>query len=305
MADTKPEVTDNTSIFSNRYDDPFVRHTSNRVPQNKSSFLAAVSDVPDDSEARAKKLEPFVPQSAEVEEGYRKMMAIMGYDEHGNPLPKNNKQDVQSNVTSSQDTTRESKLNAEVPDKRPQPQSSSQNILTPSRDAVRIDTTVVPKSEPITDKTKDTNDSDPEEPQYKDEEVLPLLDSMLTRGYASETFHLRNDIPITLRCQFLWEDRMVFEHTDVGLKDYSMRTTGSFLYDMYSLASNIEKIGGVYFKPIREGAPEELKKSFEDRVKFLETLPSPLISIIALKRIEFLKKLNYVINNHEKLLKVF
>ena len=60
-----------------------------------------------------------------------------------------------------------------------------------------------------------------------------------------------------------------------------------------------------WFPALPQGKPEELTASFEERVEFLKTLPSALISVIMLKRMEFLNKVNFVITNFDRLIKVF
>lgn len=151
--------------------------------------------------------------------------------------------------------------------------------------------------------TKEEEDDVP--PEFTDEDVLPLLDALLTQGCAKYTFNIKG-IEITLRSQFLWEDQMVMDYMDKQANtDMNLKATGSFYFEVYSLATNIERIGGTYFPCITYGKPEELVKSYEDRVNFLKTLPSAFVTMITMKRIDFLKRVQYVVTNFERLIKVF
>jgi hypothetical protein len=175
------------------------------------------------------------------------------------------------------------------------------NMTPPEPDPVE-EPEPVKEPEPVAP-AKEEEDEVP--PEFTDEDVLPLLDALLTQGCAKYTFNIKG-IEITLRSQFLWEDQMLMDYMDKQANaDMNLKATGSFYFEVYSLATNIERIGGTYFPCITYGKPEELVKSYEDRVNFLKTLPSAFVTMITMKRIDFLKRVQYVVTNFERLIKVF
>lgn len=162
----------------------------------------------------------------------------------------------------------------------------------------------VPRSLNASPEPEPTPKEEEKKPEYKDEEILPMLDSLLTVGYVKETFKIRS-ATVTLRSQFFWEDQLVVDMMNERVTEDTLRATGNFYFQVYALAANLESFGGNYFKPLRQADPGTLKKSLEDRVNFLMTLPSIMITYLFNKRAEFILKLNYITENFERLVKAF
>lgn len=233
------------------------------------SILGDVSSIADTMEADNEKISAFIPQAATIEAGINAIQHMV------------QDQDKSQHVTSVFNMPRV------MPEPEPEPQ--------PEPVAPPVQEPVVP--------TKEEEDEVP--PEFTDEEVLPLLDALLTQGCAKYTFNIKG-IEITLRSQFLWEDQMLMDYMDKQANaDMNLKATGSFYFEVYSLATNIERVGGTYFPCLTYGRPEELVKSYEDRVNFLKTLPSAFVTMITMKRIDFLKRVQYVVTNFERLIKVF
>lgn len=284
--------------------DPFFRATKSNKPSKALPTLGESTDIADTSMEDAKRLQGLVPEEATTEEGFNRMMSILGYSKDS--VPKDTKDPSVPNPDSyfNSNSVFASKSYWEDRKKQQQQQKEEEAVAPTPTPVLKENASSIPAA--TKESTQENKkDDDKSKSAFKDEDVLPILDSLLTRGYASEKFTIRKDLELVVRCQFLWEDRMVMEKTDAKLRDYSLRTTGNFFYDIYSLAANLEQFGGTYFAPIKAGSPKELEESFNDRVEFIETLPSPIITLIALKRIEFLQKLSFVIENFDRLLKAF
>lgn len=161
-----------------------------------------------------------------------------------------------------------------------------------------------PRSLKASPEPEPTDKEEEKKPEYKDEEILPMLDSLLTVGYVKETFKIRS-ATVTLRSQFFWEDQLVVDMMNERVTEDTLRATGNFYFQVYALAANLESFGGNYFKPLRQADPATLRKSLEDRVNFLMTLPSIMITYLFNKRAEFILKLNYITENFERLVKAF
>lgn len=280
--------------------DPFARHQELKNTRNTyyNESLGEASNITDNSEQEAQKISQFIPTQASTEEGVTKLMQMMRAEATGEIAPG-------------------------VPDQgaKPTPQSVFSNPYTAPAPRIVSDAdggeyidaapgmkNPLPENVELTESTpadKAIGDSTPEGPEFKDEEVLPILDALLTTGCAKYTTSIRG-IPLTLRTQYFWEDQMVVQMADRKAgPETNLRITGAVYYDMYALAANLETFGGAHFPSVTQGSPEDLKKSFMDRVNYLQTLPSAVITIISMKRLEFLRKVNFVITNFDRLIEVF
>lgn len=282
--------------------DPFSRHKElkNTRETYYNNSLGEASNITDNSEQETQKISQFIPTQASTEEGVAKLMQMMRAEATGELAPnmgdssnvKPTPQSVFSNPYTAPDTYRvvSDSDGGEYVDTAPA-------MKNPYPENVELD--------PNENSEKAVVDSTPVEPEFKDEEVLPILDALLTTGCAKYTTSIRG-IPLTLRTQYFWEDQMVVQMADRKAgPDTNLRITGAVFYDMYALAANLETFGGAHFPSITQGSPEELQKSFTARVNYLQTLPSAVITIISMKRLEFLRKVNFVITNFDRLIEVF
>lgn len=159
----------------------------------------------------------------------------------------------------------------------------------------------------VSDKSEDDVDKTPESPEappvtYTKDEVLPILDQILNNGYAIETFKLRNT-DVAFRTRFTWEEKAIYKH----LEDLDIKTVLHYQreFAFITMAASLVKFGNTTFKPINEGTDEELKKSMEERYKFVISLNSILTDIIQAKLAKFDDKQRYIIKNFDELLKDF
>lgn len=148
------------------------------------------------------------------------------------------------------------------------------------------------------DKKEDTK------PKFTPKDVLPLLDSIITYGYASETFSIGGN-KVTIRTQFFWEENAIRDAIEKYVTKDTMRVTAESLLQQYALASCLVSVGGNYFRPINSGTPEELRNSLMERVSFLNTLPSVLVYYINKRRGDFNDKVVYLSENFDEVLKSF
>lgn len=237
-----------------------------------ASVLGEVSNTIDNSEEEAAKISSLIPSTATLKAGYEALQA---------------EYEAQAQATSSVFNF---------------PRVPATEEVTPEEPKAPVTPAV---SEPVVPAEPKQDESEEIPPEFEDEEVLPILDALLTQGCAKYTFNIRG-IDVTLRSQYLWEDQMLMDYVDKQSgPNMNLKVTGSFYYEVYSLATNLERFGGTYFPALAYGKPEELTKSYEDRVNFLKTLPSALVTMITMKRIDFLKRVQFVVANFERLIKVF
>ena len=240
--------------------------------------LGEASNLMDNYEAEQQALSPFIPAAATTEAGMDSISNFLREEVH-----------KQASVFQ----------RPYAPEPTQIPQAVQPEPVVPNVAPVRSQVEP-PKIEVPVD-----TDGDSEKPEFTDEDVLPILDALLTSGCAKINYSIRG-IPLTLRTQYFWEDQLVVKAADkMSGPDTNLRVTGAVFYDMFALAANLETFGGAHFPALPQGKPEELSASFEERVEFLKTLPSALISVIMLKRMEFLNKVNFVITNFDRLIKVF
>ena len=247
-------------------DDPFSRIPNKAITDSQ---LGDITNIDDKFEEEKEALKGFVPSEASTESGYDTMLRILKKYPAAEP--------------------EESTYAAPIEEvKYPAPVF---NEMPKKPEGVHSDTNQ--DGEPI------------EKPvEYKDEDLLPILDSILTSGYARDTFTIRN-AKIKLRTQFFWEDQFVVEKTDKLANDTTLKQSMAFYLQVYSLACNLEAMGDNVFPVSRVMTQEEQRKSFEDRVNFLLSLPTMLVNVIYNKRLEFVNKIQYVQENFDRLIKLF
>ena len=251
--------------MSNNNVDPFSRI----VP---SAQLGDITNIDDKFDEEKAAISGFVPSEASTESGYDTMLRIL-------------KKQEANTVQEYPD------LNKAYIDSTPKAVPQSTPVFNE-----------VPKEESAKEE-KSVEDATPAI-EYKDEELLPILDSILTAGYARDTFTIRN-AKIKLRTQFFWEDQFVIEKTDKLANDTTLKQSMAFYLQVYSLACNLEAMGDNVFPVKRIMTQEEQRKSFEDRVDFLLSLPTVLVNVIYTKRMEFVAKIQYIQDNFDRLIKLF
>lgn len=255
--------------------DPF-----SRIPNALTSSdaqLGDITNIDDKFEEEKAALSGFVPTEASTESGYRTMLEILKkYPSHD-----------------WEDTPTEPQQTREI--KYPNPVFNE-----PKQDTLETRIAPTEDKEPV----KDVPEGAQATPEYKDEDLLPILDAILTSGFARDTFTIRN-AKIKLRTQFFWEDQFVVEKTDKLANDTTLKQSMAFYLQVYSLACNLEAMGDNVFPVSRVMTQEEQRKSFEDRVNFLLSLPTVIVNIIFNKRMEFVNKIQYIQENFDRLIKLF
>lgn len=269
------------NILNKSKEDPFARR---KGPKKESTSpvqninctpdgLGKVSEVDDTLHDDLSKLEGLVPQEASLDEGYNKMLTIMGVD------PKKAK------------TAQESILNT-------LPKKTASDPLDTPLDGLKItdptDPQVVKTPEPVKEET----------PTYTDEELLPYIDALFTLGYITDEFMMRG-AKVVLKTTFTWEEQMVLTKLDEYTQDHRLNSAVDLMYQKFMLAAAIQTIGGASFKPIREGDPVQLEKHFDARVEVLNTLPTPIVQFLWTKYTNFAQKVSYATKEFERLIKVF
>ena len=272
--------------------DPFARpvqmSTTDVRMHNHSYDLGETTMIDDkfDEERRELQNQGVIPSEATTEDGYQTMLKIM-----------------RSTPTAS------TSVGEQVPPKQP---TSS---LNPSEGG---DSTVFsPPSNPpnpfahlnapdkaITDSSDVVSTPETqilEKVHFEDNEVLPILDAILTSGYAKETYNIRN-AKLVLRTQFFWEDQFVVEKTDELAASTHLKPSMNFYLQVYALAANLESFGSAVFPVSRMMNKEEQRKSFEERLDYLGSLPSVIVDILYRKRAEFIQKIAFIQENFDRLI---
>lgn len=137
---------------------------------------------------------------------------------------------------------------------------------------------------------------------FKPEDTLPILDSLLQSGYALDTFQIRK-INVVLRSRFGWEEEAgwrAFESVGAQVRAAQDRSLMTAM-----LAGSLVEYGPHKFPPINTGTQEELNKSYQDRLTFVNSLPALVITLLLQKLTEFEAKQAYVAENFDSLTKDF
>lgn len=142
----------------------------------------------------------------------------------------------------------------------------------------------------------------PFEKTYTNDELLPILDSLLQHGYALLRFNIRGT-EIMLRTRFTWEEQYIYQH----LENSELNTALNYQreYNFITITASLVKYGDYLFEPINKGKEEELEKSMSDRYEFVRSLNSVVTDIIQLKLGQFDDKQRYIITHFDDLLKAF
>lgn len=272
------------NILNKSKEDPFARR---KGPKKESTSpvqnikctpdgLGKVSEVDDTLRDDLSKLEGLVPQEASLDEGYNKMLSIMGVD------PKKAK------------TAQERRQQAASILNTPPIETVSDPIGTALDGPRMTDPQTVKTPEPVKEET----------PTYTDEELLPYIDALFTLGYITDEFMMRG-AKVVLKTTFTWEEQMVLTKLDEYTQDHRLNSAVDLMYQKFMLAAAIQTIGGASFKPIREGDPVQLEKHFDARVEVLNTLPTPIVQFLWTKYTNFAQKVSYATKEFERLIKVF
>lgn len=155
-----------------------------------------------------------------------------------------------------------------------------------------------PKSEPIAEVSNKPDSDANTPPEYKKEELLPLLDGLLQNGYVINEFGIRST-KVILRSRFAWEDQEIFSRLDAE----KVNTAIAFQHRMQvlTLAAGLVQYGNSIFQP--KNVID--KKDFDERLEFILSLPTPIVDIIYENWFKFNAKYTYLTANIDALLKDF
>lgn len=273
--------------------DPFARqfNETNLRIRNTPYDLGETTMIDDkfDEERRELQTQGVIPSEATTEDGYQTMLKIM----RSTPTAS---MSVGEQVPPSQPT---SSLN-------PSEGGDSAVFSPPSNPPNPFEHLNAPDKAVIdsTDVVSTPGEQTPAKVHFEDNEVLPILDAILTSGYAKETYNIRN-AKLVLRTQFFWEDQFVVEKTDELAASTHLKPSMSFYLQVYALAANLESFGSAVFPVSRAMSKEEQRKSFDERLEYLGSLPSVIVDILYRKRAEFIQKIAFIQENFDRLIKVF
>ena len=138
-------------------------------------------------------------------------------------------------------------------------------------------------------------------PEYKREELLPMLDDLLIKGYVVTEFSLRST-KVVLRSRFAWEDQFIFMQVDKLKLDTAIAYQQRFT--LLSLAASLVVYGDTIFEIVNKDH-KKMEFSFNERIEFVESLPTVITDILYQKWHEFNQKHGYIVNNLDALIKPF
>lgn len=143
-----------------------------------------------------------------------------------------------------------------------------------------------------------------EKPKFTNDELKPILDSILRRGYAAIDVHIGN-IDIILRSHYTWEDNMVLQMLDESSKKANLNLSLDFNRQLYSLAASLVVYDGQKFPPLKSGTKEELRKSMDDRIACLLEMPNLIFSHVMDENAKFAQKMAAIAEDFDKVIKSF
>ena len=143
---------------------------------------------------------------------------------------------------------------------------------------------------------------DTEEPEFTDEELLPILDAILCKGYAYESFKLRN-VNVALKSRFSWEELRALKAAES--QGFVMAMGGNLALTYSMLAGALMQYGGDVFQPINEGTDDELDKHYKERFDYIRGLPAVVNDILINKEAKFNRKLAAVVKDFDRLVQAF
>lgn len=176
-------------------------------------------------------------------------------------------------------------------------------------DEILDEMAVKPKAEEPT-VTEVTGAKEPEslkpadKPKFTPEELKPIIDSVLRRGYAAISFRMSN-LEVILRSHYTWEDNMVMKLLDDESKDINLNLSMDFKRQLYSLAASLVVYDGQKFPPLAHGTKEELQKSMDDRIKCILEWPNLVFSYVLEKNAEFGMKMAAIAEDFDGIIKNF
>lgn len=134
---------------------------------------------------------------------------------------------------------------------------------------------------------------------YPKEDILPMMDALLMNGYATDSFKIRKT-KIVLRTRFTWEEQDVYKRMEAS--DLNTAIAYQRAFATVYIAASLIQFGDIVFEPINGGSKEELAKSMDERIEFIESLNTVITDIIQKKLYEFDDKQRYLIAHFDELL---
>ena len=138
-------------------------------------------------------------------------------------------------------------------------------------------------------------------PEYRKEELLPMLDTLLQHGYVLTEFSIRST-KVVLRSRFAWEDQEMFTRMDRAKLDTALAYQQRFT--LLSIAAGLVSYGTKVFEPINSNK-EKMSASFDERVEFVESLPTIVTDIIYQKWHKFNSMHGYMVSHIDELMTDF
>jgi hypothetical protein len=137
-----------------------------------------------------------------------------------------------------------------------------------------------------------------------------MLDELLQNGYTITEFSLRST-QVVLRSRFAWEDQIMFQRLDRAKLDTALAYQQMFT--LLSIAASLVKYGEHTFPPQNVDLPAKSdkdkgrtkSKDLDERIEFIESLPTVITDILYQKWHSFNQKHGYIVSNLDALLKDF
>lgn len=157
------------------------------------------------------------------------------------------------------------------------------------------------KSSLVAEVGEKTDSAENTPPEYMKEELLPMLDDLLIKGYVVTEFSIRAT-KVVLRSRFAAEDNLIFS----GIDKLKLETAIAYQqrFTLLSLAASLVVYGDTMFDIVNKDT-KKMEESFRERIEFVESLPTVITDILYMKWHEFNQKQGYIVNNLDALIKDF
>lgn len=168
---------------------------------------------------------------------------------------------------------------------------------SPEKD--RLDQTEARLGQEATSIEKATKPLESYEEQLKEvgvsrEEAAQIIDAILMQGYYAEDIHLTKRIVVRLRTRLYRDTRRTQDYIERAMPKYDNHYNE--IVNRYALAASIEQLGPTKLEhPKTNASADEIEKSFENRLTFVESLIEPTLRLLFNKLYRFDLKLRVVL----------
>lgn len=126
------------------------------------------------------------------------------------------------------------------------------------------------------------------------EEAANIVDAVLFHGYYSETIKISSRISVVLRTRQARDTTRTLDYLEVARPMYD--SNYNEVVSKYALAGALERLGDDRFSfPGRESKSDDIEEAFQQRLRYVEDLPDPVLRLLYLKMQKFDERVRIVL----------